>query len=59
MRGAKSLQRGLCGSRDGDYRPAEEVYDVDAQHAGGGGNAAQQEFAGLLTTEFAECLFQP
>lgn len=42
---------------DGGYRPAAEVYDVDAQHAGGGGNAAQQEFASLLTTEFSECLF--
>ena len=30
---------------------------MDAQHAGGGGNAAQQEFASLLTTEFSECLF--
>ena len=42
---------------DGGYRPAAEVYDVDAQHTGGGGNAAQQEFASLLTTEFSECLF--
>ena len=42
---------------DGGYRPAGEVYDVDAQHEDGGGDAARQEFAGLLTAEFAECLF--
>ena len=42
---------------DNGYRPAGEVYDVDAQHEDGGGDAARQEFAGLLTAEFAECLF--
>ena len=42
---------------DGGYRPVEEVYDVDAQHEDSGGEAARQEFANLLMTEFAECLF--
>ena len=42
---------------DNGYRPAKEVYDVDAQHEDGEEDAARQEFASLLTTEFSECLF--